>query len=261
VNLLLQAANAGGRRACPYCVRASATSRGTISQGRRTKRNLPGRLLLLIFASYFRIFLEVGKQGSKNAESQFPARELERSDAELVRDCRGGVESAWNELVDRYQRLIFAIPRRSGLDEEQAADIFQDVLLTLFEKLDDIEQPERIRSWIVTTAKFKTWAVVRGRKHMRSPATEEEMELEMASLKDKAPLADDHLIELEEQHLIRTALAKLEERCRQILSMIYLRDSAATYVEVAAAIGVGETSISPMRSRCLKKLEKILSSS
>ena len=41
--------------------------------------------------------------------------------------------------------------------------------------------------------------------------------------------------------------------------MIYLRESAATYVEVAAAIGVGETSVSPLRARCLKKLEKILS--
>lgn len=80
----------------------------------------------------------------------------------------------------------------------------------------------------------------------------------MASLKDASPLADDVLIELEQQHQIRTALKELEERCQKILSMIYLRDSAASYAEVAAAIGVGETSISPMRSRCLQKLAKIL---
>jgi len=67
------------------------------------------------------------------------------------------------------------------------------------------------------------------------------------------------LIELEEQHLIRTAMLELEERCQKILSMIYLRDPAASYAEVAAAIDVGETSISPLRSRCLKKLEKLLS--
>jgi DNA-directed RNA polymerase specialized sigma24 family protein len=40
--------------------------------------------------------------------------------------------------------------------------------------------------------------------------------------------------------------------------MIYLRVEAASYADVAAEIGVGETSISPLRSRCLKKLEKIL---
>lgn len=183
---------------------------------------------------------------------------IANADADLVKRCRKGDQSAWDELVNRYQRLIFAIPRRAGLTEEQSADVFQEVFLTLFEKIDDIQQPEKIRSWIVTTAKFKTWATVRGAKGLYSPATEEEMDAEMAAIPDGSPLADELLIELEEQHLIRSALKEIEERCQTILSMIYLRDPAATYVEVAQAIGVGETSISPLRSRCLKKLEKVL---
>lgn len=196
-----------------------------------------------------------------NPESRpaaFPAAKLEKSDAELVRACRDGSETAWNELVDRYQRLIITIPRRAGLTEEQAADVFQEVFLTLFEKIGEIEQPERIRSWIVTTAKFKTWGTVRGEKGHFSPETEEEMELEMAALADRSPLADEVLIELEQQHQIRTALRELEERCRTILSMIYLREVAASYAEVASALGVGPTHISPMRARCLQKLAKIL---
>ena len=191
-------------------------------------------------------------------QTEFPAKILEKSDAELVQACRRGDESAWNSLVDRYQRLIFAVPRRAGLSEEQSADILQEVFLTLFEKLDEIEQPEKIRSWIVTTAKFKTWGAIRGEKGFYSPETDEEMEFEMASLQDSAPLADEVLIELEQQHLIRTALKQLDERCRTILSMIYLRDAAASYAEVAREINVAETGISPMRSRCLKKMAQIL---
>lgn len=189
---------------------------------------------------------------------EFSAKNLEKSDAELIEACRRGSEIAWDALVDRYQRLIFTVSRRAGLSEEQAADVLQEVFLTLFEKLDDIEQPERIRSWIVTTAKFKTWGAIRRNKGIYSPVTEDAMELEMANLPDSAPLADARLIELEEQHLIRTALKELEERCRTILAMIYLRETAASYAAVAAAIGVGETSISPMRARCLQKLAKIL---
>lgn len=187
------------------------------------------------------------------------SRPVERSDADLVRGCRKGDQTAWNALVDRYQRLIYAIPRRAGLSEEKCADVFQDVFTTLIEKIDEIEQPEKIRSWIVTTAKFKTWASVRSEKGVYLPGSEEEMEAEMAALPDDAPLADEQLIRLEQQHLIRTAVQLLEERCQKIVSMIYLRESAASYAEVAAAVGVGETSISPLRSRCLKKLEKILS--
>jgi RNA polymerase sigma factor (sigma-70 family) len=189
----------------------------------------------------------------------FAARALGGDDADLVRRCRSGDQAAWDALVDRYQRLIYTIPRRAGLSEEQAADVFQEVFLTLVEKIDEIQQPERIRSWMVTTAKFKTWGVIRGSKGFHSPETEEEMENEMAAIPDTSPLADDVLVELEEQHLIRAALLTLEERCQKILSLIYLREPAATYVEVAAAVGVGETSISPLRSRCLKKLEKVLS--
>ena len=190
---------------------------------------------------------------------RFPASSIDRSDAELVRECRAGRQAAWDELVSRYQRLIYAIPRRAGLTEEQAADVFQEVFLTLFEKLDEIEQPDKIRSWIVTTAKFKTWGIVRASKGLYSPESEEEMEQEMANIADRSPLADEMLIELEQQHLIRTGLKQLEERCQKILSMLYLRTAAASYSEVAEAIGVGETSISPLRSRCLKKLEKLLS--
>ena len=205
-----------------------------------------------------RLSFSIVTEVSEKLTTKFSARGLEKSDAELVASCRRGDESAWNALVDRYQRLIITIPRRAGLSEEQAADILQEVFLTLFEKLDEIEQPDKIRSWIVTTAKFKTWGAVRVGKNFYSPESEEAMEAEMANLPDDAPLADDALIELEQQHLIRTALRELEERCQRILSMIYLQDAAASYAEVAREIGVGETSISPLRARCLKKLGKIL---
>jgi len=195
---------------------------------------------------------------SEQLPNNFSAEGLAKTDAELVKACRGGSETAWNELVERFQRLIITIPRRAGLSEEQSADVFQEVFLTLFEKLDEIEQPEKIRSWLVTTAKFKTWGAVRGAKNLYSPATDEEMEAEMENLSDASPLADERLIELEQQHQIRTALKQMDEKCRAILSMIYLRDTAASYAEVGKAIGVGETSISPLRSRCLKKLGQVL---
>ncbi len=186
------------------------------------------------------------------------SKDIDRSDAELWKACVSGDDSAWSRLVERYQRLIYAIPRRAGLTEEQSSDVFQDVFLLLFQKLDQIEQPDRLRSWIVTTAKYKTWALIRSSKTNQTPKSSEELETEMENLRDGSPLADEALIELEQQHLIRAALQMLEERCRKILSMIYLRDTVASYSEVAKEIGVGATSISPLRARCLKKLEKIL---
>ena len=184
---------------------------------------------------------------------------LERSDAELLEACRRGDEQAWNLVVERYQRLIAAVPRRAGLSEDLTAEVFQEVFLALLEKLDDIDQPERLRAWLVTTAKFKTWRIVAKEKIRRKTGAEiEEEEEGFFEIPDESPLADEVLIELEEQHLVRTAISNLDERCRTMLTMLYLNEPTASYSAVAAAVGVSETSISPLRARCLKKMMKLL---
>src|ERR1044072_3239899 len=164
------------------------------------------------------------------------ATRLQKTDAELLLACRRGEQAAWDELVERFQRLVSTVPRRAGLSEEQTAYVFQEVFLTLFQKMDEIEQPDRLRSWLVTTAKFKTWNIIRGEKEFTTTGTGEggDDEVDILNLiPDDSPLADKKLIELEEQHLVRTALKELEERCRTILSMLYLSEEGALYADVA----------------------------
>lgn len=194
----------------------------------------------------------------ENEKPDFTAAALERSDAELLAACRRGEEAAWNLLVERFQRLIMAIPRRAGLSEDLAAEVFQEVFLTLFEKMDEIQQPERLRAWLVTTAKFKTWRIVSKEKISNKSANEDNEEAAFFEIPDNSPLAEDVLIELEEQHLVRAAIANLDERCRTILTMLYLNEPAASYAEVAGIVSVSETSVSPLRARCLKKMLKLL---
>ena len=195
---------------------------------------------------------------ASTSEMTLRAAEQAREDAALIGRCRKGEQAAWDDLIARYQRLVFSIPKRAGLSDDEASDIFQDTFFTLFQKLDDLEQPDRVRSWLVTTAKFKTWAVVRSGRSVQTYATDEEMEQELAALPSTDPLADTSMIEAEEQHMVRTAIATLDERCRTILGMLYVAAEAASYAEVAAEIGVGETSISPLRTRCLEKLRKAI---
>lgn len=183
-----------------------------------------------------------------------------RSDTDLLNACRRGDESAWNALVERFQRLVAAVPRRAGLSEDLVAEVFQEVFLALFEKMNEIEQPDRLRAWLVTTAKFKTWRIVSKEKiSQKNSDLEETDEKSFFEIPDNSPLAEDVLIELEEQHLVRTAVLNLDERCRIMLTMLYLNDPSASYADVAATVGVSETSISPLRARCLKKMMKLLS--
>jgi len=178
-----------------------------------------------------------------------------RSDEQLLAACRRGDEGAWEALVLRYQRLIYAIPRRAGLDEDAAAEIFQDVFTALLESIETIEQPSRLQAWLVTTAKRKTWRTIGRARALRPFAAEEgEGEDEVYGLADEGLLPDEALTRLEEQHLVRAALGELGERCRTLLQMLFYAAEAPPYSEIAAALGTSEGSIGPTRARCLKKL-------
>jgi RNA polymerase sigma factor (sigma-70 family) len=182
------------------------------------------------------------------------------SDEQLLAGCRRGEEGAWEALVRRYQRLIYAVPRRAGLDEDAASEVFQDVFATLFESIESIEQPSRLHAWLVTTAKRKTWRAIGRSKAARQFATGEDTagEGEMYDVPDEQALPDEALVQLEEQHLVRAALGELEDRCRTLIEMLFYRAEPPPYSEIAAALGTSEGSIGPTRARCLKKLLSVL---
>jgi RNA polymerase sigma factor (sigma-70 family) len=177
-----------------------------------------------------------------------------KSDADLLRACRRGDAAGWEELVHRYQRFVHDIPRRAGLDEQASAEVFQDVFLALIQSLEDIEQPERLSAWILTTAKRATWRMVRRRTAARTGQTSIDEEAEEAP--DVQPLPEDVLLRLEEQHAVRTAMADLDERCQRLLKLLFYASKPPAYGDVAARLGIAEGSIGPIRARCLERLHR-----
>ena len=71
----------------------------------------------------------------------------------------------------------------------------------------------------------------------------------------------EELIRLEEQHKVRTAVAALDQRCRQLLTLLFYRPEPASYTEIAASLGTSEGSIGPTRARCLQKVRRLLDDS
>src|SRR5918911_665256 len=128
---------------------------------------------------------------------------MELSDASLLRACRGGDQEAWTALVNRYQRLIYTIPRRAGLDEQAAADVFQRVFASLVEHLDSLTEPDRLRAWLVRTARRESWRLGRQDATARSRSANED---EAAEVPDSDLLPDETVLRLEQQHAVRTAL-------------------------------------------------------
>ena len=184
---------------------------------------------------------------------------MEPSDEALILACRRGDAAAWETLIARYQRLVFSIPRRAGLDADLSAEVFQQVFTVLLQRLDQIEHPMHISAWLATTARREARRV-RWRER-GSAFTPGNPEIATEEILDTALLPDEVLVRLEEQHKIRTAVAALEDRCRKLLTLLFYQPDPPPYTEIAVTIGVTAGSIGPTRARCLQKLRRLLDES
>lgn len=183
----------------------------------------------------------------------------EVSDESLILACRRGNADAWDVLVNRYQRLIYTIPRRAGLDEDQAAEVFQRTFVRLLENLDRIRQPESIHAWLVTTARRETLQLLREEYNDGSFSPKRENRDDgpaSESILDDKPLPGETLERLEEQHILRLAMAAMDERSRDLLTLLYYHP--LSYAEIAALLQIPEGSLGPTRARCLEKLRRLL---
>lgn len=185
---------------------------------------------------------------------------IESEDEALFLACRRGDAAAWEALINRYQRLIYTIPRRLRLDEDLCAEVFQRTFTLLWQHLDRIEQPRRVRAWLVTTARREALQIVRSQSKLAplpptDVSTEENSQGEAI---DPTPLPDTLLLQLEEEQIVHMMVAALDERCAKLLTLLFYRSQPASYSEVAAAMEIPEGSVGPTRARCLQKLRRLL---
>lgn len=184
--------------------------------------------------------------------------QIKTTDEELVEACRRGDESAWEIIITKYQNMLFSIPRRAGLSMDLASDVLQDVFITLYEKLDTLEQPQFLRAWLTTTTRHKTIHLIQRESRGKPRSIDEIQEETFFEFPDKAPLQDEVLINLEKELQIETAMALMDERCRRLISMLYLETEQIPYAEISAILEIPLGSIGPTRARCLQKLINLL---
>src|SRR2546430_5943517 len=110
-------------------------------------------------------------------------------DSMLVARCLDGDAAAWKLLVERYQRLVYAIAWRASLDDQTAADVFQTVFTRLVQHLPHIAEPARLQGWIVTTAKREALLQRdRGTRNVSMTVADDGAQWEIA---DDSPLPDE----------------------------------------------------------------------
>lgn len=167
------------------------------------------------------------------------------SDAELLERCRNRDSNAWDELVSRYERLIYSVALRNGVSAEDAADITQTTFVELIDSLDRIRDTDRLASWLMTVARRQAW---RTRSAARRTQPTDEL---LAGVDD--PFSDWGTLTV-----LHDGLATLGGPCRELLQALYFDTDEPSYAEIAGRLNRSIGGIGPMRGRCLKRLREII---
>ena len=166
------------------------------------------------------------------------------SDGQLVARCRTGDPEAWNELVERFSRYVYAICVQAfRLPEHDAEDVFQDVFTKVYEHLGRLRDDEAIRPWIGQLT--RRTCIDRLRASRETPTEEVE-----------PPGADDTLATLDDALTVHEAMAALPDNCREILDRFFARDES--YKTIGDELGLPAGTIASRISRCLARLRQIL---
>jgi RNA polymerase sigma factor (sigma-70 family) len=168
------------------------------------------------------------------------SRYSELSDEALVILSLRGQRKAWEALVRRYERLIRAVARRTGLSEPDCANVFHATCVRLLVSLERLRGRRSLASWLVKTVDGEC-----ERLRNRFARTTEELDIR-------------ELVSPPSKTVLRTALDTLPPRCRRVVQHSYFNRSGRNTKEIAQDLGLSDGRYEEFRTRCAEKLRRTL---
>ena len=180
------------------------------------------------------------------------------SDEQLMARFRDGESSAFDQLLDRHKRAVYAYLRRSTRSAADADDLFQEVFLKVIRAAPKWQHEAKVTTWLYTIARNVLIDASRRIKTKPPPIslTDGEGDVE----RPRAPIevlsngkdpADARLLEQESTEAIERLVGALPAEQRDAF---LLKREGLTFDEIAT---VTETSRNTIKSRLRYALEKI----
>jgi RNA polymerase sigma-70 factor (ECF subfamily) len=176
---------------------------------------------------------------------------VDRSEADLLAKARGGNLFAFEEIVKRYQRRVYATAVRIVRRHELADEVAQEAFLRAWQALDRFDLARPFGPWICRIA--ANLAV----NHVRSPAAREqplpEPEPEPAAA---APTPLERVLEGEARAVLDRALEQLPAEQRAVFVLRVFED--LSYREIAETLDIHLGTVMSRLSRARERLRDAL---
>ncbi|HEU4801489.1 MAG TPA: sigma-70 family RNA polymerase sigma factor [Gemmatimonadales bacterium] len=188
------------------------------------------------------------------------------TDQEVVALARSGAETAYRELVRRYERPIFSLVYRMVRDRELAEDLSQETFIKALNALDSYRPEYKFSSWIFKIANNAAIDQLRRREldtlslegspHAATPDAVEATALQIGS---RGESALDAVASIELGGEIEKAIAQLRPEYRSCILLRHVEGYA--YEEIAQILdlplGTVKTYIHRARHELRRALEHL----
>jgi len=169
----------------------------------------------------------------------------------LVRNARAGDREAFEELVRRTSRMVYAKLYLDTGDAHAAEDLVQETYLRAFRSLHQLTDPRGFRAWLMTIGKSALIDSVRRAEAQRRlpPARAGQDALDHAAAPE---VEDSHSAETRDK--VRVILQSLPEEYRLPLTLRYI--DGADYDSIQLQLGLSPGSLRGLLYRGLQLLRR-----
>jgi len=171
-------------------------------------------------------------------------------DLEIVNGVLRGRTERFKELVTRYQSMVAGIAWRAGCRREDVEDVVSEVFLKVYRNLHQYRPDHAFSTWLY---KLTANHIVDRARRMKKERGRVEMP---AQVEDASPGAEMSLEDRERHALVREALARVDERYRVVMHLVYVEGLKVD--DTARILGLPEGTVKTRLMRGREALRKIL---
>ena len=189
-------------------------------------------------------------------------------EADLLARCRRGDPAAWDELFDRHYaatgRFVFQLAH--DFSAEDVEEICQEIFLSVIRNIDSFRggSQSQFQTWLFRIAANKARDYRERRNAAKRGGGQAPLSLQAEDPEtgltldppSGAPTPDLALLNAEQMALVRRALDRLEEPCREVIELRYFAD--LSYEEISNTLRLNAKTVSSRLSKCLDRLEELV---
>ena len=180
---------------------------------------------------------------------------MRNDDIRLIQCVLSGDDTAFAELVKKYQKSVHALAWRKVGDFHIAEEITQDTFLKAYEKLTTLKEPQNFASWIYVIAARRCVAWLRKKRlRMQSLEATSSLQLEKATYSGYVVEENARTAIEAQREVVKKLLAKLQESERTVMTLYYFGEM--TCEEISKFLGVSVGAIKSRLSRARRRLKK-----